>query len=207
MRYTYTTFTKSAEGVKRVDITTNFIETEFWFQKKIIAKEAFVEVYDNLESKLYKILENEDDLIDWRTKLERENVWLTPQDSSKTTLTDNNLKTAAAKDKPKTSAIPPIAILALGEAMQDGANKYGRYNWRDSAVSSTVFYDAIMRHLLLWYSGETFAPDSKIHHLAHVMAGCAILIDASYSNVANDDRNPVNSNINLEELRKLIRDA
>jgi hypothetical protein len=207
MRYTYTTFTKSAEGVKRVDITTNFIETEFWFQKKIKAKEAFVEVYDNLESKLYKILENEDDLIDWRTKLERENVWLSPKDSGKTTLTDNNLKTAAAKDKPKTSAIPPIAILALGEAMQDGANKYGRYNWRDSAVSSTVFYDAIMRHLLLWYSGETFAPDSKIHHLAHVMAGCAILIDASYSNVANDDRKPVNSNINLEELRKLIRDA
>lgn len=101
---------------------------------------------------------------------------------------DNNLKTAAAINKPRISAVPPIALMALGAAMQDGCNKYGMFNWRDSAVTSTVFYDAIQRHLLAWYSGEDYAPDSHVHHLAHVMAGCAILLDAEFNGINNDDR-------------------
>lgn len=103
-------------------------------------------------------------------------------------LPDDNLKTAAAANKPRVSAVPPVAIMAMGAAMQDGANKYGLFNWRDAAVTSTVFYDAIMRHLVAWYSGERNAPDSKVHHLAHVMAGCAIILDAELNGVLNDNR-------------------
>jgi hypothetical protein len=103
-------------------------------------------------------------------------------------LTDNNVKTAAAADKPKTSAVPPIAIMALGAAMQDGANKYGLFNWRTTSVSATVFYDAMMRHLAAWYSGENHAQDSGVHHLAHLMAGAAILLDGEFNNVFIDDR-------------------
>jgi hypothetical protein len=102
---------------------------------------------------------------------------------------DNNVKTAAAISKPRTSAVPPKAILALGAAMQDGANKYGLFNWRETSVSATVFYDAIMRHMLAWYSGEDDAPDSKQSHLAHIMANCAILLDAPDAGVFKDDRN------------------
>lgn len=112
---------------------------------------------------------------------------------------DNNLKTAAAINKPRVSAVPPIAIMALGAAMQDGCNKYGLFNWRDSAVTSTVFYDAIQRHLLAWYSGEDYAPDSHVHHLAHVMAGCAILLDAKFNGVDNDDRKVARHVVNAAE--------
>ena len=103
-------------------------------------------------------------------------------------LADNNVKTAAAAGKPTLSAVPPVAIIALGAAMQDGANKYGKFNWRTTAVTASVFYDALHRHLLDWYNGEDFAPDSKIHHLAHLMAGCAIILDAIAAGVFKDDR-------------------
>lgn len=101
---------------------------------------------------------------------------------------DDNVKTAAAAAKPKTSAIPSTAILQLGEAMQNGADKYGRFNWRTTTVSATVFYDAINRHLLEWMDGIDRASDSKVHHLAHIMANCAIILDAEKHKVFNDDR-------------------
>lgn len=104
-------------------------------------------------------------------------------------LVDSNPKTAAAVGKPKTSSVPPIAIMALGTAMQNGVDKYGKFNWRGTGVTASVFYDAMMRHLNEWYEGEDYASDSGIHHLAHLMAGGAILMDAMQHNVLNDDRN------------------
>jgi hypothetical protein len=114
-------------------------------------------------------------------------------------LIDNNAKTAAAVGKPQMSGIPPIALLALGAAMQDGVNKYGLTNWRDSQVSATVFYDAMMRHLLAWYSGEDCAADSHVVHLGHLMAGAAILLDAELHGCLNDNR-PKGEHITAESL-------
>lgn len=101
---------------------------------------------------------------------------------------DNNVKTAAAVNKPKMSAVPTTALLQLGEAMQNGADKYGRFNWRSTTVSATVFYDAIQRHLLEWYEGIDRASDSNVHHLAHIMANCAIILDSEKYKVFSDDR-------------------
>jgi hypothetical protein len=101
---------------------------------------------------------------------------------------DSNVKSSAAVGKPKMSDVPPVAFYALGGAMSDGATKYGRYNWRSTEVTSSVFYDAMQRHLTQWYCGENFASDSKIHHLAHIMANCAILLDAEMHKVFKDDR-------------------
>lgn len=103
-------------------------------------------------------------------------------------LEDNNVKTLAASSKPRTAAIPPIAIMAMGTAMQTGADKYEAFNWRDTSVTASVFYNAMMRHLLQWFSGENHASDSNTHHLAHLMAGAAIILDAEMNGVFNDDR-------------------
>ncbi len=105
---------------------------------------------------------------------------------------DTNLKTRAAIGKPKLSDVPPIAFLALGAAMSDGAKKYGRFNWRETGATSSIFYDAIFRHLIDWYNGEDHAHDSKVHHLGHVMAGCAIILDAETRGTLNDDRDKSN---------------
>jgi hypothetical protein len=103
-------------------------------------------------------------------------------------LEDTNVKTAAAAGKPRVAAIPPIAIMALGSAMQTGADKYGYFNWRDTSVTATVFYNAVIRHMEQWFSGEDFASDTGVHHLAHAMAGCAIMLDAMMNDVFKDDR-------------------
>lgn len=99
-----------------------------------------------------------------------------------------NNKDAAAEGKPTTHCVPSIAVLALGAAMADGESKYGKFNWRDSNVTASVFYNAMMRHLLDWNQGEDFATDSGIHHLAHLMAGCAIILDAISNDVFVDNR-------------------
>jgi hypothetical protein len=103
-------------------------------------------------------------------------------------LADNNPKTLAALSKPRLSDIPPVAMFAMGAAMSDGATKYGRYNWRDTSATASIFYDAISRHLIDWYNGEDYAHDSKIHHLGHIMASCAILLDSMRNGNFNDDR-------------------
>jgi hypothetical protein len=101
---------------------------------------------------------------------------------------DDNPKTAIGITKPGISAIPPVAILKLGEAMTDGKRKYGLTNWREKTVSASIYYDAAFRHLASWYDGEDLASDSLVDHLAHTMACCAILIDAIMMGKINDDR-------------------
>lgn len=103
-------------------------------------------------------------------------------------LPDNNPKTAVGRTKPPVRAIPPSAIVQLGLAMENGEAKYGLMNWRERQVSSSVYYDAAMRHLVSWWDGEDKAKDSGVHHLAHVMACLAIIIDAEETRNLNDDR-------------------
>ena len=101
---------------------------------------------------------------------------------------DNNPKTAVGVSKAPLHFIPPVSLVHLGLAMEDGGHKYGLMNWREFTVSSSVYYDAIFRHLLAWWDGEDAAPDSGVHHLGHVMACCAIILDAEASTRLNDDR-------------------
>lgn len=103
-------------------------------------------------------------------------------------LPDTNPKSRYGVAKPSMNAIPPAALIELGAAMADGARKYGKFNWREHEVTTSVYEDAIWRHLLAYRDGQDFAPDSRIHHLGHVMACCAILLDAAESGKLIDDR-------------------
>lgn len=75
---------------------------------------------------------------------------------------------------------------ALG--FEDGAVKYGPYNWRANKVKMTVYLDAIERHLLALRDGEDCAADSKKPHLAHIIASAALLADATEGGFLIDDR-------------------
>jgi len=104
------------------------------------------------------------------------------------TYPDDNPKTVLGMAKPLTFAIPPSALIHLGGAMENGRKKYGLMNWREKGVSASVYADAAERHLMAWRDGEAIADDSGCHHLAHVMACCAILLDAMECGTLNDDR-------------------
>ena len=86
------------------------------------------------------------------------------------------------------SKIPGVAKLHCALAMMDGAVKYDPYNWRNNSVLATIYIDAAMRHLQAWLDGEEYAPDSRVHHLGHVMACCAIVLDAQEGGNLIDDR-------------------
>lgn len=98
---------------------------------------------------------------------------------------------------PMLSVIPPVALVALGEAMRygayespraDGTHGYGLYNWREQPVSASTYVDAAVRHLLQWWDGEDDDAGSKICHLSHALASLAILIDATANGNCLDDR-------------------
>lgn len=103
---------------------------------------------------------------------------------------DNNPKTVYGEAKPPLHAIPASALLLLGQVMASGEAKYGLVNWRQKKVSSTVYFDAAMRHLLAWLDGQTNDPESGLPHLAHVMACCAIVLDAGTIQGALNDNRP-----------------
>ncbi len=101
---------------------------------------------------------------------------------------DGNPKTRAGAMKPSFHAIPPAALMALGMVMALGEKKYGLFNWREFPVTASTYLDAAERHLLEFRDGETFDRESRVTQLAHVMACCAIVIDAMANGVITDDR-------------------
>lgn len=101
---------------------------------------------------------------------------------------ETNPKGIVGAVKPGFFNVPAPALFALAEAHDDGAAKYGSHNWRATGVRASTYIEAIERHLAAWKEREERAPDSDVHHLAHVMACCAIVIDAETLGVLNDDR-------------------
>lgn len=105
---------------------------------------------------------------------------------------DINPKTLIGMYKPGMSAVPGVALFWCGMGMLNGMIKYGKFNWRKKKVPYSIYIDAAERHLEQFKDGETYAEDSKVHHLGHVMACCAIMLDAEAGGHAIDDRGITN---------------
>lgn len=99
-----------------------------------------------------------------------------------------NPKKAYGVLKPGIQYIPPVALLEEGVVMALGASKYDPFNWQDKPVDATTYYDAAMRHLMSWYTGEDKDEESGASHLAHARACMGILMDAQASGILIDDR-------------------
>ena len=103
---------------------------------------------------------------------------------------DNNPKTKLGKLKVPMHLIPPVAKIHLALALENGAQKYGAYNWREEKISTTVYIAAMQRHIDAYLDGEDLAEDSHVHHLAHAMACCALILDGEACQQLIDDRPP-----------------
>lgn len=107
------------------------------------------------------------------------------------TITDKDPKKAAGDAKCPLHLNPPAASAQQAEALAFGAKKYGEWNWRESeGVLMTVYIGALKRHIDDFMLGENVASDSKVSHLGHIMAGCAIMLDAQSVGKLIDDRPP-----------------
>jgi hypothetical protein len=99
-----------------------------------------------------------------------------------------NPKQAYGAQKPDMSLVPQVGLLHCAYAMEDGAKKYGPYNWRDDPVEARTYVAAAMRHLACWLDGEERTADTNVSNLGAVMACCAILLDAQSLGVLIDNR-------------------
>lgn len=100
----------------------------------------------------------------------------------------SNPKDAIGSDKVPYHLWPETASILGSLALLDGTLKYGRANWRAVGVRASIYYDALRRHMNKWFEGEDIDPDSGLPHLAHMLACCAILVDAQAAGKMTDDR-------------------
>lgn len=99
-----------------------------------------------------------------------------------------NPKDRLGAKKVSLNLVPASSIIYQALAMEDGARKYGPYNWRENKVIASIYIAAAMRHLQSWQDGEEVAEDSQKPHLAHALACIGIIVDALETGNLVDDR-------------------
>lgn len=99
-----------------------------------------------------------------------------------------NPKDAIGSDKIPMHLWPATATVMGALALLDGALKYGRANWREAGIRTSIYYDALCRHANALFEGEDLDPDSGLPHEAHILACAAIIVDAKATGKLTDDR-------------------
>lgn len=112
---------------------------------------------------------------------------------------DTDPKKGRGRLKATLANTPMTSVYMMGLAFNDGAEKYGAFNWRKTKVGSTTYLEALKRHILAYEAGEDCAVDSGVPHLAHAMASLAILLDAKLHDVLVDERRPSPETLDLLE--------
>ena len=99
-----------------------------------------------------------------------------------------NPKDLLGVQKVQLNLVPPASKVYQAIAMEDGAKKYGSYNWRENKVILSIYEAALERHMMRFHDGEDIDPDSGKPHLAHAIACLGIIIDAKETGNLVDDR-------------------
>lgn len=82
--------------------------------------------------------------------------------------------------KPRWSLLPEGAIHNVVKVLEFGANRYGINNWQLVTNGKTRYYDAAMRHIEAWKSGNQNDEESGLMHLAHAV--CCLLFIIWFEN-------------------------
>lgn len=101
-----------------------------------------------------------------------------------------NPKDLVGAKKAPLGFVPPALQIGAAEAMAVGAERYGPFNWRETPVQMMSYLEAMQRHIAALIDGEDIAADSGVHHLKHIVAGGAILLDSIGLDILIDNRPP-----------------
>jgi hypothetical protein len=85
--------------------------------------------------------------------------------------------------------LEPRAILEMAKVAGYGAAKYDRYNFL-KGYRWSLSYDALQRHVHLFWAGEDRDEESKLYHLAHAAWHCLTLLSFTLFKIGTDDRPP-----------------
>ena len=106
------------------------------------------------------------DIVDWNyedtlTKVEKE-----LEKETGCTIGDNGF-TKHDNGKPLVSLVEPSFIIGLAEVMTQGADKYGKDNWK-LCEEPERYLNALLRHTLAYWGGEKVDNESGKSHLYHI---------------------------------------
>jgi len=121
-----------------------------------------------------------------------------------------NPKDLLAQLKLDASLIPETAVIEEALAWYEGAQKYGRYNWRMKRVKASVYLAAIYRHLFKFLAGDNQDSKTRVAHMGYIRCCAGIIIDAAHYGVLVDDRPPRGKNPSIEhyldvEVPKIVK--
>jgi len=71
------------------------------------------------------------------------------------------------------SLMPMNAIRSVIDVLEFGATKYAPDNWKTVPDARRRYFDATIRHVTAWWSGEKNDSESGLPHLAHAI--CCLL--------------------------------
>jgi hypothetical protein len=80
------------------------------------------------------------------------------------------------QDKLQYSLLPPGVIEEAIKVLMDAVPIYGADNWKHLEDAKRRYYDAAMRHLQSWWSGEKIDPKSNRSHIAHLLCNVIFLM-------------------------------
>lgn len=94
---------------------------------------------------------------------------------------------AKGQKQARLGSLDPKALLAVAMVAGFGELKYSRLNYLNGYDWSLSF-DALIRHLLAFWSGEDNDPESGLPHLAHAAWHCLCLLAFMQHGLGTDDR-------------------
>ena len=95
-------------------------------------------------------------------------------------------------------------MMEVGLAMLEGDRKYGGHNYRVAGVRASVYYDALMRHMMAFWEGEDTDSESGLSHVTKALSTLFVLRDAMLNDMWTDDRPPKFKNPNwIKDYNKL----
>jgi hypothetical protein len=101
---------------------------------------------------------------------------------------DTNPKDVVAAGKANLNCVPDSLVQYASMSFFEGMTKYGAFNWRHAGIKTSVYLNALSRHLTKYKSGEEFDPVTKVPHLASIIACAGIILDATLHGTCEDDR-------------------
>lgn len=83
--------------------------------------------------------------------------------------------------------LPFDALVAVGEVLAFGANKYAPGNWANGAEWSR-YQAALLRHYAAFANGEDRDAETGLLHLAHLACDSLFLLAYQLRGIGKDDR-------------------
>ncbi len=106
---------------------------------------------------------------------------------TETRITDPKTGGQKGQKDAQLGTLPASAIMEVAKVGAMGAKKYAQYNYLKGYAWS-LSYDAMQRHLHLFWEGQDKDDESGLLHLAHAAWHCLALIAFTIYKLGTDDR-------------------